>query len=323
MRTESDVTRYLFHEGRAVQPNSAGEEQFAGVSAARKRRGNLAQTLDRTLEPRLSPGRPGRPKGCRAYEWTPEIDRVLEELCSKFGPTRAKGVIGKQMLEMRGRPHERGPRPDSVRKVIERHMSDLGLPTGQQRKPLETINAKLWTPGQITALLACVGGDLSDESVEARTHHTIKAVRAKLARMNYTAHELRNGAFTVDDLAGKLNVTNRQVRRWKENGWLKTTRRRISEKDLAAFLKGHPKLIPYDTLQRETQVFLLSLGFPGKEAIDFQKNVKAVLESLGSRKKRCDAGIERNSTREPSAEPPPGSPSLDRSDSRRYFATSV
>ena len=49
-----------------MKPSSEGEEQFAGISSARKRRGNLAQTLDRTLEPRLSPDSPGWPKGLRA-----------------------------------------------------------------------------------------------------------------------------------------------------------------------------------------------------------------------------------------------------------------
>ena len=39
-----------------------------------KKRGNLAATLDRELEARLPPGKPGRPKGTNNYEWTPETD---------------------------------------------------------------------------------------------------------------------------------------------------------------------------------------------------------------------------------------------------------
>jgi excisionase family DNA binding protein len=285
----------LLQEGRAVlKPNTADENELvATASGARKPRGNLAETLDRTLEPRLAPFRRGRPNGTSNYEWTPEIDTVLAELCTKFGPAKAKSVVGKQVLEMRRSHGKRAPRPDGLRKAIERRLAELGLPTGQERKRPETANAKPWTPRQVTALLACLGGDLHPDSVEARTHHTIKAARAKLARMDYKAHELRNGAYTVDELASMLSVSSRQIRRWKEKGRLNTTRRRISENDLAAFLKQHHQLVPYQTVPRETQVYLLSLGYPAKEASEFQKNVKAVLESLGPRKKRRDAGVQR------------------------------
>ena len=277
-----------------LKPNMADEDKLvADTSGMRKPRGNLAETLDRTLEPRLAPCVRGRPNGASNYEWTPEIDTVLAELCTKFGPAKAKSVIGKQVLEMRRRPGKRAPHPDGVRKAIERRLAELGLPTGQERKRPETANREPWTTRQVTALLACLGGDLHPDSVEARTHHTIKAARAKLARMEYKADELRNGAYTVDELASILNASNRQIRRWKERGRLNTTRRRISENDLSEFLKRHHQLVPYKTLPREAQVYLLSLGYPAKDASDFQKNVKAVLESLGDRKKRCDSGIQR------------------------------
>jgi len=287
-----------------LKPNTADEDEpIAGASGAKKPRGNLAETLDRTLEPRVAACRRGRPNGASNYEWSPEIDTVLAELCTKFGPAKAKTVVGKQVVEMRSGRGQRAPRPDGLRKAIERRLAELGLPTGQERKRPESGNAKPWTPRQITALLACLGGDLHPDSVEARTHHTIKAVRAKLARMDYKAHELRNGAYTVDELASILNVSGRQIRRWKEKGRLKTTRRRISESNLAEFLKQHHQLVPYETLPRETQVYLLSLGYAAKEASDFQKNVKAVLESLGPRKKRCDAGVQRGRRQQPETDP--------------------
>src|ERR1035438_4273376 len=56
----------------------------------RKIPGSLGETLDSTLEPRVSPGRPGRSKGSHNYEWTPETDRILEELCTKYGPAKTK-----------------------------------------------------------------------------------------------------------------------------------------------------------------------------------------------------------------------------------------
>ncbi|HLH31334.1 MAG TPA: hypothetical protein VKY31_09035, partial [Terriglobia bacterium] len=193
-----------------LKPNMADEDKLvAGTSGTRKPRGNLAETLDCTLEPRLAPRLRGRPNGASNYEWTPEIDTVLAELCTKFGPAKAKSVIGKQVLEMRHRRGKRAPHPDGVRKAIERRLAELGLPTGKERKRPETANREPWTPKQVTALLACLGGDLHPDSVEARTHHTIKAARAKLARMDYKAHELRNGAYTVDELASILNASNR------------------------------------------------------------------------------------------------------------------
>jgi hypothetical protein len=50
---------------------------------ALKKRGNLAATLNPLLEPRLPAGQPGRPKGTSNYEWTPETDSLLTELCAK------------------------------------------------------------------------------------------------------------------------------------------------------------------------------------------------------------------------------------------------
>jgi hypothetical protein len=168
-------------------------------------------------------------------------------------------------------------------------MMELGLPTGQQRKSPESRAAKRWEPSETAALVAALGGDLLDESVEDRTHHTIKAARAKLARLGHKASELRGVAFTVDELAAMLHVTSRQVRRWKENGWLNTTRRRISDQDLRAFLKKHHDRVPYQLLPRDVQVFLISLGYPAKDAAEFRATVKSILEDVGGRKKRCDA----------------------------------
>jgi hypothetical protein len=103
----------------------------------------------------------------------------------------------------------------------------------------------------------------------------------------------------VDEFAAMLHVTSRQVRRWKEKGWLKTTRRRVIDKDLAGFLKDHDDQVPYDLLARHVQVFLISLGYPAKDAAAFRATVKSILEDIGGRKKRCDAR-----TVDPSTHPP-------------------
>jgi hypothetical protein len=140
-------------------------------------------------------------------------------------------------------------------------------------------------------LLGALGSDLEDTSIEQRTHHTIRAARAKLTRLDYSARELRGDTFTVDELAAALCVTARQVRRWKERGWLNTTRRRISQQDLAAFLRAHHEVVPYRMLPRDTQLFLIDLGYPASDAAQFRATVKAILETVGGRKRRSDARI--------------------------------
>jgi hypothetical protein len=80
-------------------------------------------------------------------------------------------------------------------------------------------------------------------------------------------------------------VTPRQIRRWKERGWLETKDHRISEECLRRFLRAHPDRIPFDSLPREDQVFLVDLGFPSPEAAAFKKNVREILEGLGRQRK--------------------------------------
>ena len=255
-----------------------------------RKKGNLKATLDRMLEPRVPPGRPGRPKGCGNYQWTPEMDESLKDLCARLGPSTAKRVMQKRLIEMRAsKPGDYNPKPDSVRNAVERRMAFIRLQTGRERKNPASRTAKPWTQKQVATLLASVGGDLIDKSVEDRTKHTIKSARAKLRRLGYAAEELRSVAFTVGELAVMLRVTPRQVERWKEKGWLKTTRRRVTDKDLAAFIKDHPERIPYDLLSREVQVFLLGLGYPAPEAPKFQATVKSILDDVAGRKKRKDA----------------------------------
>src|ERR1039458_6074771 len=82
---------------------------------APKKRGNLAATLDPLMEPRLAAGQPGRPMGVGNYEWTPEADGLLIEMCEKWDAAKAKRMMGRRIQE--GRPTEAAPRPDSVRKA--------------------------------------------------------------------------------------------------------------------------------------------------------------------------------------------------------------
>jgi hypothetical protein len=114
--------------------------QVEGTRPAAKRRGNLAATLDPLLQPRVATGRPGRPKGTPNYEWTPEIDRLLTELCAKSGAAKAKRLVGRKLLE--NRPPDSKPRWDSVRKAVEHRIGRLGLAGGEPRRTAETSIAR-------------------------------------------------------------------------------------------------------------------------------------------------------------------------------------
>lgn len=268
-------------EGAQSKRSSADECQ---PDRPPKKRGDLAAKLNPLLKPRLSPGQPGRPKGASNYEWTPETDRLLGDLCSKWGAAKAKNIIGRKLQE--GRPTEAGPRPDSVRKAVERRMAKLGISTGQKRRKPEGRKVKRWTEAQTTALLGALGADATIESIALRTGHTVKSVCAKLARLDYSVHEIHGfAAFTANSLAALLGVTPRRIRRWKERGWLETNDRRITEKCLRKFLRAHSDRIPFNSLRWEDRVYLVDLGFPSPEATTFRKNVRDILDGIGRQRK--------------------------------------
>ena len=265
-----------------IQKDAAQPSAAEGIQPARqrKKKGSLAAELDPLLTPRLAPGQPGRPKGSANHEWTPEADRTLIELCEKWGPTKAKQIMCRKLQELG--LVDGVARPDTLRKAVEHRMSKLGLPTGQPRKTPAGRTAKRWTEAQITALLGALGADATIESVAARTGHTVKSVHAKLARLDYQVHEVSGFAvFTVDQLSALLQVTPRQVRRWKEKGLLETKDRRVTERDLGQFLREHADGIPFEGLPRETQIYLVDLGYPCAESAKFRKNVREILDGVG------------------------------------------
>jgi hypothetical protein len=288
----------------------------------RKKPGNLAQTLDRTLEPRVPPGRPGRPKGVGNYEWTSDMDKLLAELWQRYGPAKAKAVMGKRLLEFC--PRDQVPRKDSVRSAIERRIRVLGMTTDAETRsnpgllpeesPEPRISANAgrarqvatgtWTPSQVTVLLGALGGDLTNESVVDRTHHSLNAVHAKLRRLGYTVSELRSIAFTVEELAHMLQVTVGEVQSWRRKGWLQSTRRRITDADLTAFFKNHHGVIDFPKLAPYARTFLMSLGYPAPETSAFHTTVKSILESVTGRKRRSRAPQTAGGDREPGVDPP-------------------
>ena len=265
-----------------------------------KKRGNLAATLDQELEARLPPGKPGRPKGTNNYQWTPETDKLLVELCERSGAAKAKRLVGRRILE--DRTAGAAPRPDSVRKAVERRMAKLGICVGQKRSKPDTREVKPWTECQTKTLLGALGADANIKSIAIRTGHSVKSVRAKIARLNYQVDEIPGATvYTADTLADLLHVTPRQVRRWRQRGWLGTKDRRISGECVKEFLRAHPDRIAFDSLPRADQVCLIDLGYPSPDAADFKKSVREILDGIG-RQRKPRRPVHKNDTPAPEAD---------------------
>lgn len=305
-----------------LEQNSTAAADKQEPQKLRKKGGNLSQTLDRTLEPRIPQGKPGRPKGIRNYEWTPEMDKLLAELWQKYDPAKAKAVMRKRLLEFC--PRDPMPRKDSVRSAVERRARILGLTTGTKPRekpaadpvpnpepvsepPKQEAKAPTgtWDRKEVTALLGMIGGDLTDESLVKRTHRSVKAVHAKLRRLGYLVSELRSVAFTLEEAAHIFQVTVEEVQSWRRKGWLRSTRRRITDVDLTAFLTKHEQLIAFAKLAPCVRTFLMSLGFPATEAKLFHANVKSILEDVTGRKRRCGVSQKAEAARMAAVDPPP------------------
>jgi hypothetical protein len=158
----------------------------------------------------------------------------------------------------------------------------LGISAGQKRSKPKMRIAIPWSNAQTSALLGALGADATIESIAVRTGHSVKSVRAKIARLDYQLHELHGFAtFTVSTLAALLRVTPRQIRRWKERGWLETNDRRITEECLGQFLSAHSDQIQFESLPKEDQVYLVDLGFPSQQAATFKKNIREILDGIG------------------------------------------
>jgi hypothetical protein len=190
-------------------------------------------------------------------------------------------------------------------------MAQLGIGKATARMQSTPAKPKRWTQSELTALLGALGSDASIETIAVRTGHTVKAVRAKIARLDYRADEIHGFAvFTVDELAEHIGVTPRQIRRWKERGWLETKNRRIPEDTLERFLREHADMIPFDTLRPDDQMYLIDLGYPCPEQKEFRQSVREILDGIGRQRKprrplrqnREERGLIHNSPQSSSCE---------------------
>lgn len=242
-----------------------------------KTRGNLHETLDPLLHPRKPQKQPGRSKCAKNYQWSPAADAILIEVATQWEPSKAKAAIYRRLAVFHGAAAR--TRPDAYRKAVEHRLAKLGLSIGSSRRSAEERVVRSWTEAQVKALIGSLGEDVSFATMAKRTGHSVKAVRAKMARLEYTAADIPG--FTADDLATLLLVTPRQIRRWKEKRWLETKNHRITEGSVRRFLSDHPDRIDFDKLSYEARVYLADLGYECKSMRDFRKSATEILSSLG------------------------------------------
>lgn len=115
------------------------------------------------------------------------------------------------------------------------------------------------------ATLRDMVGTQSIPTVARCLRRTPKAVRSKLQRMETPQEDL--AGFKGKDLVNWLNVTPKQVRRWREKGYLRSVAGRITEESLEAFCQDHPEKIPYHELSEHVQLWLRDLGYPAVDGI--------------------------------------------------------
>jgi len=105
-------------------------------------------------------------QGVRNYEWTPETDTLLADLCAKRGAATAKRIMGRKIQE--GRLTKSAPRPDSVRKAVEYRMAKLEIPTEHKRRSRHE-RGKTLDGGSNYRVAGCSRADATIESIAART----------------------------------------------------------------------------------------------------------------------------------------------------------
>lgn len=121
-----------------------------------------------------------------------------------------------------------------------------------------------WDRAEEAMLLDMVGTQ-SIPTVARYLRRTPKAVRSKLQRMGTPVEDL--AGFKGKDLVNWFNVTPKQVRRWREKGYLRSAAGRITEESLEAFCRDHPEKIPYNELGEHVQLWLRDLGYPAVDGL--------------------------------------------------------
>ena len=121
-----------------------------------------------------------------------------------------------------------------------------------------------WHPDEEAKLRDMIGTH-TIPTIARYLRRTPKAIRSKLGRMQTASDEF--AGFKAKDLVNWFGVTSKQVRRWREKGYLRSAAGRITEESVEAFCREHPEKIPYYRLGPDIQLWLRELGYPAVDGV--------------------------------------------------------
>lgn len=119
-------------------------------------------------------------------------------------------------------------------------------------------SGRLWTRSEEETLIEAASTQTVSE-IARNLGRSEASVRLKLKSLGYSQSDL--AGFKVKDLAVMLDVTIRQVRRWRQKGYLKGRSGRITEESFIKFCRVHVEKIPYAQLGWDAKVWLRSFGY--------------------------------------------------------------
>jgi len=70
----------------------------------------------------------------------------------------------------------------------------------------------------------------------------------------------------VKEVAEMLALPPARVQYWVAEGLLLTKGGRITESSFSTFLHEHPRKVPFETLSRDMQAWLVEMGYPAENA---------------------------------------------------------
>jgi phage terminase Nu1 subunit (DNA packaging protein) len=90
----------------------------------------------------------------------------------------------------------------------------------------------------------------------------VAAVRKRLWHLGHKAESL--GGYKVKEVAEMLALPPARVQYWVAEGLLLTKGGRITESSFSTFLRDHSRRIPFETLGRDMQAWLVEMGYPAE-----------------------------------------------------------
>ncbi len=174
--------------------------------------------------------------------WTAEDDDLLR---SQYPLGKKAAIAAISAIQAR--------HPGLTRREIAKRARALGL------RCTDEVRRRDWDRGTDLVLLSLV--HQPKEIIARRLGRSVESIVARLRRLGKSADFF--GGFKAKDLAGVLEVSEADVRRWQRNGWLRRRRGRITEASFSAFCKEHSEEISFCVLAPETQYWLVSVhGYP-------------------------------------------------------------